>query len=280
VTSGLLLAGSTGGMLLSRTFSGYLGEWFGWRVPYLSAAALTLVMAAVLARTLPATTPASRQPYPALLAAPLRLLRTEPELRRSCFLQATVFAGFSAVWTSVVLLLTGPAYGLDARAVGLLALVNAATMACTPVAGRLVDRHGSDVVNAVCLLGVIAAALVLVVPGLGFLIAGTLLLDVFMQSGMVANQVRIYALRPEVRSRLTTAYMTCAYLGGAAGSWLGLRAYEHLGWPGVCALVAVLAGLGGLARLSRARSATAPRTFRPPRRDRRASPAPRAAPRP
>ncbi|WOT38963.1 hypothetical protein [Streptomyces coeruleorubidus] len=34
--------------------------------------------------------------------------------------------------------------------------------------------------------------------------------------------------------------MTCAYLGGAVGSWLGMRAYGRLGWLGVCALVAAL----------------------------------------
>lgn len=249
---GTLLSGSIGGMLLARTFSGTLGEWLGWRAPYLVAAAVVLLLATVLARTLPDTTPPSRQPYPALLAEPLRLLRTEPDLRRSCLYQATVFAGFSAVWTCLALLLTGPAYGLGAQAVGMLALVGAATMLCTPLAGRLVDREGPDRVNLACMIGVLVAAAVLVAGGRGgrggplaltALILGTLLLDVAMQAGMVANQARVFALRPDARSRLNTAYMTCAYLGGSAGSWLGVRAYGHGGWPMVCALVAVLAGL-------------------------------------
>jgi len=62
-----------------------------------------------------------------------------------------------------------------------------------------------------------------------------------MQSGQVANQARIFALRPEARARLNTAYMTCAFLGGSAGSWLGVRAYTQWGWNGVCGLIAVLA---------------------------------------
>ncbi|MGK5740584.1 MFS transporter [Micromonospora sp. URMC 103] len=248
VVSGTLLSGSIGGMLLSRTAAGTLAEWWGWRAPYLAAAVSVLLIAVVAARVLPAVRPRSAHRYPALLAEPLRLLRTERELRRSCLYQALVFAGFSAVWTAVALLLTGPAYGLGAPAVGMLALVNAATMVCTPMAGREVDRRGSDAVNLVCLLAVVGAAVVLAlgrlggVPGLAALVLGTLLLDVGMQSGMVANQVRVYALRPGARSRLNTAYMTCAYLGGGMGSWLGARAYGQVGWAGVCALLAVLAG--------------------------------------
>lgn len=246
---GTLLSGSTGGMLLARTFSGTLGEWLGWRAPYFVAAVVALLLATVLAFTVPPTAPASRQSYPALLAEPLRLLRTEPELRRSCLYQATVFAGFSAVWTCLALLLTGPAYGLGAQAVGMLALVGAATMFCTPLAGRLVDRRGPDPVNLACMLGVLVSAMILAAgarggtPGLAALTVGTLLLDVAMQSGMVANQTRVYALRPDARSRLNTAYMTCAYLGGSAGSWLGVQVWSRAGWWGVCALVTVLTGI-------------------------------------
>lgn len=246
---GTLLSGSVGGMILARTFSGVLGEWLGWRAPYLVAAALVFILVAVLARMLPVTTSLSRESYPALLAESMRLLRLEPQLRRSCFYQASVFAGFSAVWTALAVLLTDPAYGLTTSAVGLFALVGGVTMLCTPIAGRWVDRRGPDPVNLVCILGVLVSAAVLAggahggALGLVALVVGTLLLDVAMQSGMVANQARVYALRPEQRSRLNTAYMTCAYLGGSAGSWLGLRIYGALGWPGVCALVAVLATL-------------------------------------
>ncbi|MFF8270848.1 MFS transporter [Streptomyces sp. NPDC016562] len=272
---GTLMSGSTGGMLLARTFGGTLGEWLGWRAPYLVAAAVALILAAVIAHAVPDTTPGTRpsnsapaaplRSYGALLTAPLRLLRAEPDLRRSCLYQAAVFGGFCAAWTSLALLLTGPVYRLGAEAVGLLALVGAVTMLCTPVAGRLVDRHGPDPVNLVSLLGVLASAAVLTagalggVAGLAALTAGTLLLDVAMQCGMVANQARVYALRPGARSRLNTAYMTCAYLGGTAGSWLGVRAHAAFGWPAVCALIALLAA----AALGRALTGPRRRTARP-----------------
>ncbi|MCP2245007.1 putative arabinose efflux permease, MFS family [Lentzea aerocolonigenes] len=253
--SGTMLAGSIGGMLLARTFSGVLGEWLDWRAPYLVASGLAFVMAVALWRALPRTEPHTRQSYPDLLLEPLRLLRKEPELRRSCLYQGMIFGAFSAVWGSVALLLTGPVYGYGAQAVGLLALVNVVTMAATPVAGRIVDRRGSDPVNLVCMLAVIAAAGVLTAgavggpAGLVALVVGTLVLDVAMQCGMVANSIRMYALSDTHRGRLNTAYMTCAYIGGAVGSWLGVQAYVRFGWRGVCALVALMA-LVALARHS------------------------------
>jgi len=244
VVSGLLLSGGTAGMLLSRTFSGYLAEWGGWPAPYLLFGVLTLALVPLVGRVVPPTEPGTRQRYPALLLEPLRLLRREPLLRRSAGYQAAVFAGFSATWTCVALLLTGPTYGYDARAVGLLALVNAATAVVTPFAGRLVDRRGPDLVTLICAVAVIVAAVLLALGAdgrIGWLIAGTLVLDVAMQSGMVANQVRYYGLGRARLSRLGTAYMTCAYLGGAVGSWLGVRCYIAYGWLAVCGLVALSA---------------------------------------
>ncbi|WP_399935839.1 MFS transporter [Streptomyces kanamyceticus] len=258
--TGTLLSGSIGGMLLSRAFGGSLGEWLGWRAPYLLSAALALLIALVLARALPKSTAPSRQSYPKLLGESLRLLRTEPELRRSGFYQAMLFGAFSALWTGVALLMTGPAYGLGASAVGLLALVNAGTMISTPLAGRQVDRCGPDAVNLAAALAVLAAAAVLLFGGAGgavgltALAVGSLLLDVAMQSGMIANQVRIFALSDEARSRLNTAYMTCGYLGGSIGSWLGAHAYDTFGWPGVCGLVTLLASLALTRHLLHVRS--------------------------
>jgi predicted MFS family arabinose efflux permease len=247
--TGSLLSGLIGGILLARTFSGGLGQWLGWRAPYLVASLVVLLLAVVLAFTLPTTTPPSRQRYPALLATSLRLLRAEPDLRRSALYQAAVFGGFTAAWTCIALYVTGPEYKLGASAVGLIALVGAASMFCTPVAGRTADRRGPERVNLVCMVGTIAAAGLLTTGNLGGAVGliglalGMLMLDVAMQSGQVANQARIFALRPEMRSRLNTAYMTCTFLGGSVGSWLGVRAYNSLGWNGVCLLVAVLASL-------------------------------------
>ena len=166
-------------------------------------------------------------------------------------------AAFSAAWTALALHVTGPTYHLGTPAVGLLALVGAGSMFATPRAGRATDRLGPDAVNLRCLIGVLLSAAVLLlgsaggVAGLAGLALGMLALDVAMQSGQVANQARIFALRPEERARLNTAYMTCAFLGGSLGSWLGVRAYAGFGWNGVCGLVAILGAVALVLCLAR-----------------------------
>jgi predicted MFS family arabinose efflux permease len=245
LVAGTLLSGSIGGILLARTFGGVLGEQLGWRAPYLVAAAGSAALAAILARALPATAPRRRQPYRALVAAPLRLLAIEPALRRSAFYQATTFAGFTAAWSGIAQLLSGPVYGYGAEAVGLLALVGVVTMVATPIAGRMADRRGPDRVNTVALVGSVAVLPMLAAASLGgaaglvALVLATLQLDVAMQCGMVANVARFYAVRPEARNRMSSAYMTCAYLGGSAGSLLGTVAYAAAGWHAVAAFVAL-----------------------------------------
>ena len=65
------------------------------------------------------------------------------------------------------------------------------------------------------------------------LLIGVLLLDLAVQLVHVSNQNVIYALQPEIRNRLNAGYMTCYFIGGAAGSWLSVMLYQHYGWHGI-----------------------------------------------
>lgn len=250
-TVGILQGGLLGGVLLARTFGGVLGQWLGWRAPYLVAGALAVVFAVTLAVVLPSSGSRARGGYPALLRTTVKLVKEQPALRRSGVYQALLFGGFSAAWTSIALFLTGPAYGYGTGVVGIVALVGAASVLIVPMTGRQIDRRGPDVINTLCFVGMGVAALVLLLGlvhgpvGLAGLVVGLLLMDVSVQSSQVANQARIFALVPTARSRLNSAYMTAVFLGGSAGSWVGARVYLSFGWAGICALVA-LAGVAAL----------------------------------
>ncbi|GAA4228891.1 putative MFS family arabinose efflux permease [Streptosporangium album] len=75
----------------------------------------------------------------------------------------------------------------------MLALVGGATMLCTPLAGRLVDRRGPDPVNLVCTLGVLVSAAVLAAGARG----GAL--------GLARNLVALYGRRPRLNEDPATS---------------------------------------------------------------------------
>ena len=68
---------------------------------------------------------------------------------------------------------------------------------------------------------------------------GVILLDLGAQSAHISNQSRIYAIRPEARSRMNTAYMVAYFVGGSLGSYGAAWGWGRAGWSGVC-----LVGLG------------------------------------
>ena len=201
----------------------------------------------MLARVLPAEAPRPRLRYPALLASVAAMLREEPLLRRRSFYGAMGFGTFSAFWTTVAFLLAD-SYGFGPGAVGALALLGVAGAVTSLLAGRLEDRGHAVPMTLAGLVGITAAAYLLHLGGthLGALVAGAVLLDVSVQTAHVANQGVAFRLRPAARSRVSTAYMTSVFLGGAAGSLLSAVAYTHLGWDGVAGLV----GLMGAAALT------------------------------
>jgi hypothetical protein len=90
-------------------------------------------------------------------------------------------------------------------------------------------------------------------------VAGVILLDLGAQSAHISNQSRIFAIRPEARSRMNTAYMVAAFVGGAAGSYVGAWGWGRAGWGGVClvGLGMTAAGLLAFAATAAGPSATA-----------------------
>jgi predicted MFS family arabinose efflux permease len=77
------------------------------------------------------------------------------------------------------------------------------------------------------------------------LVVGVIVLDVGVQAAQISNQSRIYALKPEARSRVNTVYMVAYFIGGALGSAVASLAWQAMGWTGVCLAGLAAAGLAG-----------------------------------
>ncbi len=64
------------------------------------------------------------------------------------------------------------------------------------------------------------------------------MLDLASQGTHINNQTAIYALQPQARSRLTTAYLVASFSGMVLGSTLAAVVYDAGGWYEVCAVAA------------------------------------------
>jgi predicted MFS family arabinose efflux permease len=237
VMSGLLL-----GILLARTVSGVLAQVWGWRSIFVVASAISVILAWVLRRALPAEQERPRVSYLRLLAGVVSLVRNEPILRRRALFGALAFGAFSVFWTTMSFLLAGAPFHYGTMKIGLFGLVGAAGALMANVAGRLVDR-GHSRTTTVVFATLIATSFVLLWWGrhdLFMLIVGIVVLDAGVQGLHVTNQSLVYQLAPHLRSRVTSAYMVSCFVGGALGSALASEAFAVHRWAGVCVLGAVL----------------------------------------
>jgi predicted MFS family arabinose efflux permease len=246
VMTGLLL-----GILLSRTFSGWIGEWLNWRWVFVIAAVISIALAVFLRRALPLLPPRAPMPYGQALRSLWTLVRTQPLLVESATVGGLVFAAFSAFWTTIVFLLGSPHYRLGAGVAGSFGVLGAIGASVAPIAGRLADRHGSRWIISVALGLLILSWGITWIFGfhMAGLIVGVLLMDAGAQASQVGNQTRIFSLAHcpgtafGARSRINTVYMTTYFIFGALGSFLSAHAWERWHWNGVCSLALLLLAL-------------------------------------
>ncbi|MFC7342904.1 MFS transporter [Saccharopolyspora griseoalba] len=240
---GTVMSGLVLGMLLARTASGALAELGGWRTAYWAAALAMLALAVALHRRLPRYRGSAAMGYFALLGSTARLFAEEPVLRTRSAIGFFAFACFGALWSSLAFLLSDPGHGWSDAQIGLLGLVGAAGAVAAHLAGRLADLGwaGRTTLIGGALLLASWGPLLWGAHDLALLLAGIVLLDLAHQGVHITNQSLIYAVRPEARGRITSAYMTCYFAGGALGSTLVGLIYPQHGWRGVCLLGAALA---------------------------------------
>ncbi len=233
---GTIMSGLLIGILVSRTFSGTIGVAFGWRIVYISAAVMMLILAIFLKRLLPLSEPILDVNYGSLLRSLWGMVKNEPVLREASFTGAMMFAGFSVFWTSLAFLLESSLYNLGAQAAGMFGLVGVAGALAASSVGRIADKKSARfTLHIAIMLGILSYVCLWF---LGFklwgLVIGVILLDLGTQSGQVSNQTIIFGLQPKANNRLNTVFMFFYFIGGAIGSIIGAYSWSHFGWNGVC----------------------------------------------
>ncbi|MDM1396004.1 MFS transporter [Myroides odoratimimus] len=231
VVSGLLI-----GILFSRTLSGFVGVWLGWRGMFWIATIVSVVIVIMIQIRLPYNKPSFNGKVIDLYKSLFVLIREQPILRESTGITALAFAQFGAFWTTMVLLLHNQPFGYDSAVIGAFGLIGACGAFAAPLVGKVGGAGGA---RKLILYGIFMTFLSFVIfyfssTSVIGLIIGIVLIDLGLQTIHVSNQTRIYSLLPEARNRLNTVYMSFSFLGTAFGSAFGLYLWKFFGWSGVC----------------------------------------------
>jgi predicted MFS family arabinose efflux permease len=207
-----------------------------------------VALSLVLRRRLPEVRPPSTLSYPSVLRSVGRLVAEHPTLRVRMLYGAFGMAQFSVLWTTIAFMLAGSPYHYGTATIGLFGLVGLAGALAAQAAGRMADRGRHHLSTGLC-FGLMLISWGLIAAGktsLAALILGIAVLDLGIQGAQITNQSVIYALAPEARSRLTTAFMTTVFASAAVSSALASTIYDAGGWSAVSILGAGLAAAGVL----------------------------------
>ncbi|MDD2729450.1 MFS transporter [Malikia sp.] len=240
------VAGSVMGGFSGRFIAGYAAHWFGWQGAFVALASLNLVGALLVLWRLPR----SRHFVPSRdLRSALAVLRSHlsnPRLLAACAVGFCVLFSLVGSFTYVNLYLAGAPFRLSPAGLANVFTVYLLGVLVTPVAGRLMQRHGFLRVLLIALLLSAAGLLLTLLPWLPAIILG---LAICSSAIFVCQASTISFIASQVsqgRSLATGLYNMSYYAGGAVGALVAGLAYEGRGWIGVVSVMLLVQALAAL----------------------------------
>ena len=242
---GTVVSGILTGILASRTISGLVAGAAGWRAIYVVAAVAAVLLAVLLFRAIPPLAPKTRMAYPALIASVVAVALRERTVRWTLVLSASGFGLFTMFWTALTFLLSAPPFSYPVSAIGLFGLAGLAGAVAAQRSGLLHDRGWSLLATGIAWAAVLLSFVLAGFAGRSvvLVVLVVVLLDIALQVIGILNQLRVFAVSHEARSRLNTAYVTTNFIGGALGSAAATALWSAGGWTAVTGAGAALSAV-------------------------------------
>jgi predicted MFS family arabinose efflux permease len=242
-TTGVLTGGVICGILLARTVAGFIAVHSGWRSVYVLAAAAMACVLFFMARLIrrQASAPITTS-YRRLLASLVHLVRSQPALRTAALCQAFSFGSFNVFWLGSTFYLHAR-FGWKPDAIGSVGIVGAVAALSAPLFGRATQRFGAQRTRFIALVAVVISwgMLAILRESLAGMAVALIILDVATTVGDISNRTIIYALAPEIRTRLNAVYTIAMFVGGGTMSLLVGLCWTLNAWSGLCLLGAASA---------------------------------------
>lgn len=240
---GKLMSGLVMGIILSRTFAGFVSTYWSWEGVYLSSGILTLGFALLMWHKLPNTEPQPGLTVTGIYRSLFKLARHHPHLIRRACAGALGFGILSMVFTSMTFVLGSAPYHFSDFEIGLFGLLGVIGIYSASWSGKTVGQGKENLVATLCISLMLLSCIPLFFGQQNIVVyaIGVLMSYFGLTAFHVLNQNLVYRIDIKARSRINAVYMTIYFSGAAIGSLGAVYAWEHFEWIGCVALGLVFA---------------------------------------
>jgi YNFM family putative membrane transporter len=246
---GLYVAGTAFGGMLGRVGAGILADYIGWRWAMGVAGLAGLLAAAGFMLLLPR----SRNFRRSSNMSPATHLRAWMSHVRTTGLPPIVLIAFMTMGAFITVLnyaafrLLAPPFELSQAQIGLIFLVYIFGIASSSFTGPMIERFGRPLVLPAGLATMAAGIGLTLMPQLGFVIGGIILLTVgfFFSHSVASSAVGLFA--KQAKGHAASLYHLSYYAGSSLAGWIGGWFFALGHWPAVVVFTLCLLGLAFVA---------------------------------
>lgn len=235
---GKLMSGLVMGIILSRTYAGFVSTYWSWEGVYLSSGIITLLFAILMWKKLPNTTPQAGLTLADIYRSLWFIAKDNPHLIRRAVAGALAFGILSMIFTSMTFVLGSAPYHFTDFEIGLFGLLGVIGIYSSSWSGKTVGFGKENFVARLCILLMLFSCIPFFFAQQNIVIyaIGVLMAYFGLTAFHVLNQNLVYRIDLKSRSRINAVYMSIYFSGAALGSLGAVYAWEHFGWMGCVAL--------------------------------------------
>jgi YNFM family putative membrane transporter len=244
---GLYIGATVAGGMLGRVGSGLIAGAASWRASFVAFGGLTLAAAAALAAGLRPVPPRARGSTSRAFAAAYAEMGAhlfDSRLLGAFVVGGTLFFGFIGIFTYLPYLLTAPPFSLSTAGVAWIYSSYLAGVFTAPLAGSASPRFSRRALMATGFAVALGGTALTLVPALGAVIAGTIVLCIGMFMAQAVAPAFVNVTARVAKTGANALYQVFYYVGAVLGSTLPGLALERWGWSGVVVTCSASFALG------------------------------------
>ncbi|BCS52564.1 MFS transporter [Geobacter sp. SVR] len=238
---GLYISGNAVGGMTGRIGSAILCDHLPWQTAIAVIGIISLGLSLLFLRSLPPSANFHHRPFQLgyLFSSLYRQLR-DPGLLCLYGLAFLCMGGFVSLYNYIGFRLLDAPYSLSQSSVSLIFLVYLLGSFSSGIVGSLINRFGRPFMIRVTLLVMLAGTLVTLASSLPLIVFGVGIFTCGFFSAHAIASSWVGRRARTGKAQASSLYLFCYYQGSSISGTLGGMFWQHLGWPGVACMIALL----------------------------------------